>query len=69
MENSYQPSLQIRLLRRPEVEAVTGLKRSTIYARIKMGTFPAPVQLGPKSVAWKSSDIQSWIEGLPKSNL
>ena len=35
-----------------QVEARTGLSRSTIYARVKVGTFPAPVSLGPRAVGW-----------------
>lgn len=51
-----------RLIRRPEVEQLTGLARSTIYARMKEGTFPQPVPLGGRLVAWAESDIQQWID-------
>jgi len=49
-----------RILRRKQVEARTGLSRSTLYARIKPGTFPAPVSLGPRAVGWIESDVQLW---------
>jgi len=39
-----------RILRLPAVKAATGLSRSTIYARISEGTFPAPVALGGRAV-------------------
>lgn len=48
------------LLRRPEVEQRTGLKRSTIYSRMKEGAFPKTVSLG-RSVAWVEEEIESWI--------
>lgn len=51
------------LLRRSEVTARVGLARSTIYARIQAGTFPAPVRTGTNSVAWVASEIERWIEG------
>lgn len=51
-----------RLIRRPEVEQLTGLARSTIYARMKEGTFPQPVPLGGRLVAWTESDILQWID-------
>lgn len=51
-----------RLIRRPEVEALTGLSRSTIYAWINAGTFPAPVPLGARLVAWRQSDVRRWID-------
>ena len=58
-----------RLIRRPEVEAMTGLSRAAIYARLKADTFPMPVRLGPNSVAWRLSDIEAWIESLPPARL
>ena len=50
------------LLKLPEVVKRTGLRKSTIYARMKTGTFPASVSLGPRSVAWAATAIQKWIE-------
>ena len=47
-------------LRRRTVEAKTGLSRSSIYARIADGTFPKPIRIGPRSVAWLESDIEAW---------
>lgn len=51
----------LTILRRKQVETRTGLPRSTIYAGIKAGTFPAPISLGKKSVGWLESDIAGWI--------
>lgn len=52
-----------KLLRLPRVEEETTLKKPTIYAGIKAGTFPAPIKTGARSVAWLQSDIQNWIDG------
>lgn len=49
------------LLRRPEVEARTGLSRSTIYDWMKRGTFPRPVKLGARVVAWRERDLNEWM--------
>lgn len=49
------------LLRLPEVCRRTGLSRSTLYARIQEGTFPAPVNIGARSVAWPSHAVDMWI--------
>ena len=51
-----------RILRRPEVEARTGLSRSTIYLWIQQGEFPRPVALGARLVGWRESDITAWLE-------
>ncbi len=48
-------------LRLPQVKSVTGLSKSTIYARIAEGTFPKQIPLGPRLVVWVESDIQNWI--------
>ena len=56
-----------RLLKRREVEAITGLSRAAIYARMKVFTFPLPVRLGPNPVAWRESEVQEWIGGLSKA--
>jgi prophage regulatory protein len=50
------------LLRRPKVEARTGLSRSTIYDWMKRGDFPQPVKLGTRIVAWRQSDIEEWLQ-------
>lgn len=49
------------VLRLKHVKARTGLARSTIYERIKMGGFPVQVSLGPRAVGWLESDIEAWI--------
>lgn len=51
-----------KLLRRPEVEACTGLSRSTLYDWMKRGKFPQPVKLGARIVAWRESDVRAWLE-------
>ena len=38
------------------------LDRSTVYRRVKDGTFPQPVRYGERSLAWRASDIQRWID-------
>ena len=57
--------MQDRLLRRQEVEKITGLSRSSIYRKIKDGDFPRPIRVGPKAVRWKLSEINAWIESRP----
>lgn len=49
------------MLRRRQVEARTGLSRSTIYAGVNAGTFPKPIQLGAQSVGWLASEIDAWL--------
>lgn len=48
-------------LRLPAVEARTGLKRSTLYARIAAGTFPKPYKLGIRASGWAEDEIDAWL--------
>ncbi|QEQ88720.1 AlpA family transcriptional regulator [Pseudomonas putida] len=57
-----------RLLRLPDVLRITGMGRNTVYTRIKEGTFPKQVKIGPKSVAWRQSDINKWMASLNPSD-
>jgi len=53
-----------QFLRLPAVISTVGIGRTTIYDRIKAGTFPAPVQLGPRAVAWDAAAIAKWQSSL-----
>jgi prophage regulatory protein len=54
--------MTVIFLKRPEIEHRTGLKRSTIYDKMKAGTFPKPVKLGARAVAWLEPEIDAWIK-------
>jgi prophage regulatory protein len=49
-------------MRLPATMAATGESRSTIYSKIKAGTFPKPVKLGQKSVGWVEDEIAQYNE-------
>lgn len=53
------------LARRRQVEQLVQLSRSTIYAAVKAGTFPPPIRIGARAVAWKISELESWLEARP----
>ena len=53
----------LRVLKRPAVEAMTGLSRSGLYAKMSDGSFPSAIKLGPRSVGWIQSEVITWIEG------
>ena len=56
-----------RLLRRREVERITGMSRASIYRLMQRGEFPRPVKVGSTAVRWKKSDIAAWIESRPEA--
>lgn len=50
-----------RLIRLESVKARTCLSRSTIYAYVREGRFPAPVAITERCVAWIEAEIDAWI--------
>ena len=61
MAHRIPEAVAIKILRRPQVEARTGLSRSTIYAKISTNAFPKSVRLGVRAVGWIESEIDSWL--------
>ena len=51
-----------RILRMPEVLSKVGISRSTLYAMVAAGEFPRAVRLTHKTVGWRSTDLDRWIE-------
>jgi len=66
MTDTCQSALTI--LRRKQVEARTGLSRSTIYDKLNPKsprfdtTFPKPISLGAGAVGWIESEVNTWLE-------
>lgn len=60
MPNQKQDQLVI--LRRKQVELLTGLSRSSIYSYMATGTFPKPIKIGLRMVGWIDSEISNWID-------
>lgn len=54
------------LLKMPKLRAyLGGMSHSAIYDQVKAGTFPAPVRLGKKAVAWRRADVDAWLASRP----
>jgi prophage regulatory protein len=51
-----------RVIRLPETELRTGLKKSTIYEFIANGSFPKPINLGSRAVGWLEEEIDQWLD-------
>ena len=51
-----------RLLRLSEVMDKTGFGRASIYRYVALKKFPQPVKLGERAIAWRSGEIDAWID-------
>ena len=56
------------LIRLPNVIKRAGISRSTIYNLIKEGSFPSPIRLGERSIAFIESEIDDWIDSKIKES-
>ena len=56
------PVKRDRFLRLPEVEHLTGLKKSTIYRLMRERKFVQCVQVTPRCTAWPEASVLSWVQ-------
>ena len=52
------------LIRRQEVLHRTSLSQSSPYRLMKESRFPRPVRISPRYVAWKTEEVEDWINHL-----
>ena len=55
--NTPAPTKPEKLLRLPEVEALTGLKKTSLYNGAHDGSFPKPIRISARCVAWRESAL------------
>ena len=49
----------LAILRRKQVQARTGLGKSTQYTQIAEGLFPKPISLGERAVGWPNYEVDA----------
>jgi predicted DNA-binding transcriptional regulator AlpA len=59
---------------RAEVLALLGVTYVTLYTWIRCGEFPSAIVLGPpegrrSKIAWRSDEVQAWLEARPRRRL
>lgn len=50
-----------RIIRWPELKTITGLARTTVWRREKLGRFPKKVDLGGGLIGWRSDEVEEWL--------
>lgn len=62
-----------KILRRRQVEEITGRKKSALYADIRAGRFPQPVRIGSDSpngaVGWYADEVEAWLESRQRTSV
>lgn len=59
----------LRILRLGDIIRMTGLSKATLYRRIRAGSFPRPVRLGPRARGWREEEVRDWLETLPRADV
>jgi prophage regulatory protein len=68
LETLLNTPLEGRLVRAREISYRLGVSVPTLYHWEKTTDFPKRIRIGANSVAWKGSEIQSWIDRLSNGN-
>jgi prophage regulatory protein len=45
------------------IPAIFPFSSATLWRKVKAGTFPEPVKLGPRITAWRVEDIRELLQG------
>lgn len=56
---------QVQLIRdpkRPSLPTPLPFSAATLWRKVREGTFPAPVRLGPAITAWRVGDVRAWMQ-------
>ena len=48
----------------PPIPAIIPIGKTSWWAGVRTGRYPAPVKLGPRTTAWRVEDIRALIESM-----
>lgn len=51
-------------IRLPLILSFIPLSPSTVWRKVKDGTFPRPIKLSKNTTAWKAENIHAWLDSL-----
>lgn len=57
-----------RFVRETECKHISGLSRTRRWELERVGKFPKRIQLSERAIAWRLSDLMSWIEERANAN-
>ena len=49
------------IIRAKEVVRRTGLSRTTIWRQVRVGAFPAPLELTENTIGWDEDEVSIWL--------
>jgi len=52
---------EYRIVKKPEIQRLLGISRSTLGRRIKAGKFPKPASIENGRSCWLFKDVREWL--------
>lgn len=74
MRDPLRISLPIKIAKLPDVITLTGLSKSSIYAKMSADSpsydpcFPRSLRLGERSIGWREDEITDWIQSRQRTS-
>lgn len=60
--------MELRILRRPAVEAITGLKKTRIDELERAGKFPQRIRISSRATGWYNTEVEEWVKSRPRAS-
>lgn len=57
-----EPADDDGLLAKPAILELTTYSDTTLWRRVRDGSFPAPVRISPNRIAWRRRDVAAWVQ-------
>ena len=51
----------VGFVRQAAILPVLGFSATTLWRRVKQGTFPQPIKLSERVTAWRAEDVHAWM--------
>ena len=61
----FQGESRPQIIRLPDVLAMTGLSRTTIWRLSRSGEFPSPIRLSVRAIGWRRLEVEGWLNSRP----
>lgn len=52
----------VGFIRQSALTPILGFSGTTLWRRVKQGTFPKPIKLSANVTAWRAEEVRAWIE-------
>ena len=53
--------MPMKLIKMPVVMNRVAMSRTNLFIKVKEGTFPAPISLGARAIAWVEEEVDEWV--------